>query len=177
MKDIEKYNKIILLIELFIIFTVITLGIKYYFKPFIIIIIMLIIGRSFYDFFLKFNISYRVSGALSILLINVMLFCFVFYFGNEFIEILKKIYNKKVISVNFEADSVDENSDVMDIIMKTLDIMGNKIAENSFKQSDLILTVPTDSAGLFDIEKLDKCYKFGYDTVMKNIKKIKEIYN
>ena len=27
----------------------------------------------FYDFFLKFNISYRVSGALSILLINVML--------------------------------------------------------------------------------------------------------
>ena len=90
---------------------------------------------------------------------------------------LKKIYNKKVISVNFEADSVDENSDVMDIIMKTLDIMGNKIAENSFKQSDLILTVPTDSAGLFDIEKLDKCYKFGYDTVMKNIEKIKEIYN
>ena len=37
MKDIEKYNKIILLIELFIIFTVITLGIKYYFKPCIII--------------------------------------------------------------------------------------------------------------------------------------------
>ena len=32
MKDIEKYNKIILLIELFIIFTVITLGIKYYFN-------------------------------------------------------------------------------------------------------------------------------------------------
>ena len=56
MKDIEKYNKIILLIELFIIFTVITLGIKYYFKPFIIIIIMMIIGRSFYDFFIKFNI-------------------------------------------------------------------------------------------------------------------------
>ena len=41
MKDIEKYNKIILLIELFIIFTVITLGIKYYFKPFIIIILFL----------------------------------------------------------------------------------------------------------------------------------------
>ena len=40
MKTIEKYNKILLLIELFAIFTVITLGIKYYFKPFIIIIIM-----------------------------------------------------------------------------------------------------------------------------------------
>ena len=61
MKDIEKYNKIILLIELFIIFTVITLGIKYYFKPFIIIIIMLIIGRTFYDFFLKINILHKSS--------------------------------------------------------------------------------------------------------------------
>ena len=41
-----KYRRFILYIA---IFTVITLGIKYYFKPFIIIIIMLIIGRSFYD--------------------------------------------------------------------------------------------------------------------------------
>ena len=57
--------------------------------------------------------------------------------------------------------------------MKTLDIMGNKISEKSFEQSDLILTVPTDRAGLFDIEKLDKCYQFGYDTVIKNIDKIK----
>ena len=86
---------------------------------------------------------------------------------------LKQIYDKKVISVNFESDQVEENCDVMDIIMKTLDIMGNKISEKSFEQSDMVLTIPTDRAGLFDIEKLDKCYKFGYDTVIKNIDKIK----
>lgn len=85
---------------------------------------------------------------------------------------LKQIYNKKIIAVNFESDPVQENGDVMDIIMKTLDIMGNKISEKSLEQSDLILTVPTDRAGLFDIDKLDKCYKFGYDTVIKNIDKI-----
>lgn len=88
---------------------------------------------------------------------------------------LKRICKHKVMAVNFEADSVEENCDVMDIIMKTLDIMGNKIAEESFKQSDLVLTVPTDRAGLFDIEKMDKCYKFGYDTTMKNIDKIKKL--
>lgn len=88
---------------------------------------------------------------------------------------LKKICKNKVMAVNFEADPVEENCDVMDIIMKTLDIMGNKIAEESFKQSDLVLTVPTDKAGLFDIEKMDKCYKFGYDTTMKNIDKIKKL--
>ncbi len=88
---------------------------------------------------------------------------------------LKRICKHKVMAVNFEADPVEENCDVMDIIMKTLDIMGNKIAEESFKQSDLVLTVPTDRAGLFDIEKMDKCYEFGYDTTMKNIDKIKKL--
>ena len=88
---------------------------------------------------------------------------------------LKKICKHKVMAVNFEADPVEENCDVMDIIMKTLDIMGNKIAEESFKQSDLVLTVPTDKAGLFDVEKMDKCYKFGYETTMKNMDKIKSL--
>ncbi len=90
---------------------------------------------------------------------------------------LKNICDKKILAVNFEADKVEVTSDVMDIIMKTLDIMGNKIAENGLEQSDLILTVPTDRAGLFDIDKLDKCYKFGYDTTIKNIEKIKKIFN
>ena len=89
---------------------------------------------------------------------------------------LKKVFNKKVIAVNFEADKVEKDSDVMDIIMKTIDIMGNKISEKSLEQVDLLLTVPTDRAGLFDIEKLDKCYKFGYDTVINNLDKIKKVY-
>lgn len=88
---------------------------------------------------------------------------------------LKNMYDKKIIAVNFAADPVERDSDVMDFIMKTLDIMGNKIAEKSLEQSDLVLTVPTDRAGLFDIEKLDKCYKFGYDTVIQNLDKIKAL--
>lgn len=88
------------------------------------------------------------------------------------VKALKEIYNKKIVAVNFEADSVEKDSDVMDIIMKTLDIMGNKIAEDELKQSDFILTVPTDGSGLLDIEKLDKCYKFGYDAVIRNLDKI-----
>lgn len=88
---------------------------------------------------------------------------------------LKRMCDKKIIAVNFKADPVEPDSDVMDIIMKTIDIMGNKISEKGLEQSDFILTVPTDRAGLFDIEKLDKCYKFGYDTVIQNLDKIKEI--
>lgn len=85
---------------------------------------------------------------------------------------LKQICDKKIIAVNFESDSVGEDCDV---IMKSLDIMGNKISEKSFEQSDLILTIPTDGAGLFDIDKLDKCYQFGYNTVMRNLKKFRDL--
>ena len=88
---------------------------------------------------------------------------------------LKQICDKKIIAVNFESDSVGEDCDVMDAIMKSLDIMGNKISEKSFEQSDLILTIPTDGAGLFDIDKLDKCYQFGYNTVMRNLKKFRDL--
>lgn len=88
---------------------------------------------------------------------------------------LKQICDKKIIAVNFESDSVGEDCDVMDVIMKSLDIMENKISEKSFEQSDLILTIPTDGAGLFDIDKLDKCYQFGYNTVMRNLKKFRDL--
>ena len=36
--------------------------------------------------------------------------------------VLNMMYKNKVIAVNFQADPVKENSDVMDIVMKTIDI-------------------------------------------------------
>ena len=88
---------------------------------------------------------------------------------------VKKQGADKVIAVKFDADTIDENSNIMDIVMKTIDIMGNKISEESLEMSDLILNVYTDKVGLLDVEKLDSCYKYGYDCVIENIDKIKEI--
>lgn len=80
----------------------------------------------------------------------------------------------KVIAVKFDADQIDEESNIMDIVMKTIDIMGSKISEESLEMSDYILNVYTDKVGLLDVEKLDKCYKYGYDCVMKRIDDIKK---
>ena len=87
---------------------------------------------------------------------------------------VKKQGADKVIAVKFDADSVDENSNIMDIVMKTIDIMGTKISEESLEMSDIVLNVYTDKVGLLDIEKLDNCYKYGYNCVVENIDKIKE---
>ncbi len=88
---------------------------------------------------------------------------------------VKKQGVDKVIAVNFDADAVDDESNIMDIAMKTIDIMGNKISEKNLKMSDYVLTVKTDKTGLLDVEKLDNCYKYGYKAVMNNIDEIKRI--
>ena len=90
-------------------------------------------------------------------------------------EELKKVYTGKIISVNFESDPVYNDYDIMNIIMKTLDIMGNKLSINSLKKSDFVLTVPTDGTGLIDVDKMDICYKYGYEIAIKNIDKIRKM--
>lgn len=88
---------------------------------------------------------------------------------------VKKQGADKVIAVKFDADEINENSNIMDIVMKTIDIMGNKIAEENLEQSDYVLNVHTDKVGLLDIGKLDKCFEYGYETVIKNLDEIKQI--
>ena len=89
-------------------------------------------------------------------------------------EVRKQGANK-VIAINFKADDIDNSSNIMDLAMRTLDIMGNKISEESLKESDYILTIKTDKTGLLDVEKLDSCYKYGYNAVTQSIEKIKQI--
>lgn len=88
---------------------------------------------------------------------------------------VKKQGADKVIAVKFDADKIDEDSNIMDIVMKTIDIMGSKIAEESIEMSDYVLNIYTDKVGLLDTQKLDSCYKYGYNCVMEKIDEIKKI--
>ena len=88
---------------------------------------------------------------------------------------VKKQGADKIIAVNFKADDIDTNSNMMDLAMRTIDIMGNKISEENLEKSDFILTVKTDKTGLLDVEKLDICYQYGYEAVTQNLDKIKAI--
>ena len=91
------------------------------------------------------------------------------------VEEVRKQGVDKVIAVNFKADDIENSSNVMDLGMRTLDIMGNKISEKNISSSDFLLTVSTDKTGLFDIEKLDSCFEYGYMAVIENLGKIKQV--
>lgn len=77
-----------------------------------------------------------------------------------------------MIAVNFKADDLKKNSNVMDISMRALDIMGNKISEESIEKSDFLLTIGTDKTGFFDTRKIDMCYQNGYNAVKENLNNI-----
>ena len=80
-----------------------------------------------------------------------------------------------VIGVKFNSDEITKDSNIMDMTMKTIDIMGEKISEDNIKQANYILNVYTDKTGLLDVDKLDSCYKYGYNAVIKNLDEIKEV--
>ena len=88
---------------------------------------------------------------------------------------VKKQGATRVLAVNFEQDLIDENSNLMDIAMHTIDIMGNKISKNNLDNSDFVLTIKTDKMGLLDTSKIDDCYNFGYKAALKNIDEIKSL--
>lgn len=90
------------------------------------------------------------------------------------VEEVRKQGADKVIAISFESDKINKKSNIMDIIMKTVDIMGDKIFEKNLNSSDFILKVSTDGTGLLDLGKMDLCFKFGYKTAMENMEKIKE---
>lgn len=79
-----------------------------------------------------------------------------------------------VIAVNFKSDEVDDNSNVVDITMRTLDIMGNKISEQSLKYSDYVITIETEKIGLLDYNKLEECYLCGYKFASEAIGNIRD---
>ena len=91
------------------------------------------------------------------------------------VEEVKKQGADIVIGVKFNSEKITEESNIMDMTMKTIDIMGEKISEENLKQADFILNVYTDKTGLLDTEKLDSCYKYGYNAVIENLDKIKEL--
>lgn len=91
------------------------------------------------------------------------------------VEEVKKQGADKVIAINFKADEINNKSNIMDLVMRTIDIMGNKIGEDNLEKSDIVLTIKTDKTGLLDTKKLDSCYKYGYDTISEKIEEIKQV--
>lgn len=77
-----------------------TFLIKYYFQPFLSIIIMFIICTPIYKVMLKIKMPEKIAGALSIIIVNIVIILIGIYLGSEIIDVLKKIYSKNLEVIN-----------------------------------------------------------------------------
>ncbi len=85
---------------------------------------------------------------------------------------VRRLGADKVISVKFDSNKIDEESNAIDIIVKVTDLMSEKISDEDLKESDYTITVPTDGTGILDISKIDYCFKSGYETTKEQIEEI-----
>lgn len=81
----------------------------------------------------------------------------------------------KVISIRFPEPMEDVNMSMYTIILRALNIMIEKIADEKLKDSDYILDLDMGKMGILDIRKLEYCYEFGYKKTIENISIIKKI--
>lgn len=92
MEITKRYKKLIQLITLFIIMTLITIGIKYYFKPLLFMVLVYFLCNPIYIWLIKFKIPSKLAGTISILFVNIFIILVIIYAGNTIIKLLYSVY-------------------------------------------------------------------------------------
>ena len=92
----KRYEKLIDLVILFIVITLITLTIKFYFKPFISMVIIFCVSKPLYKLMIKFGIPIGIAGALSIFFVNTLLIIIIIYLGNSIYWLIDKLYYENI---------------------------------------------------------------------------------
>jgi len=94
-----------------------TFFIKYYFKPFLSMIIIAVICTPIYKIMIKAKIPNKIAGALSIIIVNIIILLIGIYLGSEIISVFKKLYssNMDVISKFMQDISIVLNIDFKEL--------------------------------------------------------------
>lgn len=77
-----------------------TFVIKYYFKPFMSMILIVLISNPLYKIMLKNRIPDKIAGAFSIVIINILIILIALYLGSEIFSIIKNLYLTNLEWVN-----------------------------------------------------------------------------
>lgn len=94
---------------------------------------------------------------------------------NTPVNILKKMGAEYVIAVSFDNEKeLDRNCNILDIILKSFEIMGQNVNEKEIELADLNIVPKMSSGMLLDCSKAQFYMNAGYIATKKAIKQIKE---
>ena len=87
---------------------------------------------------------------------------------------LKECGADKVIGVCFETEKREEkdSKSIIDVIMASIEIMGNELANYELEGIDFLLKIKSKKISLLDSSQIDYLYKLGYEEAKKQIKKL-----
>ncbi|MDR3594181.1 AI-2E family transporter [Clostridium sp.] len=100
MNIFKTYKKLFSLLLSLIFVTIGTFFIKYYFKPFIFMVLMIIICTPIYKGIIKAKVPNKIAGAISIILVNIIIILVAIYLGSEIFALSKKIYLDNLEKIN-----------------------------------------------------------------------------
>lgn len=96
----EEFKKIIYLIVLFIIVSIVSFSLKYYFKPFFSVLVLIIATTPIYNILRSINIEKHIAAFLGLTIVNLILILTAVYYGNYILDMIYGlvISNKEVLN-------------------------------------------------------------------------------
>ena len=77
------------------------------------------------------------------------------------------------IAVKFALNKNSITRGIAEVATKAIDIMFEKNSISEIKEADYIINIDTKDATVFDIKKINQCYRCGYEQTLSKIKEIK----
>ncbi|MBU5488676.1 AI-2E family transporter [Clostridium sp. MSJ-8] len=93
MKVYNKYRKIIELIVVFAVITIITFTLKYYLRPILYMMIVFFVCNPLYKLLMRVGLPRKLISVLLIIFINILLILLIIVIGNNLYNFLQSIYN------------------------------------------------------------------------------------
>lgn len=96
--------------------------------------------------------------------------------NNTPIDLAKALGADKVLAVRFEEDKFLEanNLNVINIGLKTLDMMSNTISNKMIEEADIVVTIKSQSNNILDISNSETYFLDGYLAMKNKIKELKK---
>lgn len=90
---------------------------------------------------------------------------------------VRKLGAEKVLSVRFGIKSMSNPKNMIEIALRSVDIIFDQRTSKEINEADFALTLELPEATVFNIKKIDYCYNQGYITAIENMNKIKEVFS
>ena len=88
---------------------------------------------------------------------------------------VQKLGADKVLAIRFTSEKNSDPKNLIEIAMKSLDILFDQRTVQEVDSSDYTITLDMPEASVFNVKKIDYCYEQGYKVTMEHMDELKKV--